>query len=217
MNFRLQDHSFFRPAVLIFALFTILQLITGSILYVQKIGIGPSGALEYYQGSNAMLAKYPENQDHFRNPATFEGLLKTAVSHCLAYGLFAFLLLHLLRSLLADGAARSGAEWLGVVVYFAAGLDIASGFVIAYGPWWLAFARTAIFAFFVGSTASVAFWILYLVTIHSPARYQWGEDGREVAYPRVSEDLKNPLQNKIPVHHRSEHGRKKEREEKKNI
>ena len=180
MSFRLQDHAFFRPAVLVFSIFTLAQLITGGILYVEKIGLHPAGALEYYQGSERMLESYPERPDRFRNPATFDGLLKIAVSHSLAYGFFAFLLLHLLRSLLPDGPRRKPAEILGIMVYSTALLDILSGFFIAYGPEELTYARTPIFAAFVGSTAACAFWLIRISLTRYPEKYDWGTDGRTV-------------------------------------
>ncbi|MCB1170895.1 MAG: hypothetical protein KDK25_11190 [Leptospiraceae bacterium] len=194
MSFRLQDHAFFRPAVLVFSLFTLAQLITGSILYVEKIGLHPAGALEFYAGSEKMLQEYPDRPDRFRNPATFHGLLKTAVSHSLAYGLFAFLLLHLLRSLLPDGRARKPAEWLGLLVYLFAFLDILSGFLIAYGPSYMAYFRTPVFSAFVGSVSLCALWLIVLSLQASNSPYDWGSDGRrvDVAEHRKSEEGESP-------------------------
>lgn len=180
MNYRLQDHKFFRPAVLIFVIFTLAQLITGSVLYVAKIGLHPAGALEFYAGSEAMLLEYPHRPDQFRNPATFQGLLKIAVSHSLAYGLFAFLLLHLLRSMLPDGSSRQPAEWLGLAIYATAALDILSGFLVTYGPPVMAFIRTPAFAAFVGSTALCSLWLMILCLRSRPPSYEWGTDGRTV-------------------------------------
>ena len=127
-----------------------------------------------------MLEVYPERPDRFRNPATFYGLLKTAVSHSLAYGLFAFLLLHLLRSLLPDGPRRKPAEWLGIMVYSTAFLDIFSGFLVTYGPVELAYIRTPIFSAFVGSTAACAFWLIRISLTRYPEKYDWGTDGLRV-------------------------------------
>ncbi|MEQ8350516.1 MAG: hypothetical protein RH862_03475 [Leptospiraceae bacterium] len=180
MSFRLQDHQFFKPAVLVFSVFTLAQLVSGSILYVEKIGLHPAGSVEFYSGSERMIELYPDRPDRFRNPATFEGLLKTAVSHSLAYGLFVFLLIHLLRSLLPDGPARKPAEWLGNLMYTSALLDILSGFAVTYGPLFFAYLRTSIFAAFVGSTTLCALWLIHLVLSRKPEKYDWGSDGLRV-------------------------------------
>jgi hypothetical protein len=175
------DHSFFRPAVIVFSLFTLAQLITGSVLYVEKIGIHPAGSLEFYGGSERMLEKWPDRPDRFRNPATFEGLTKTAVSHSLAYGLFAFLLLHLLRSLIPVSADRGAVDILGIVIYATGALDILIAFAIAYGPDFMAYLRTPIFAGFVGTTSLCAIWLIKMALGNRPDRYKWGDTGKEVA------------------------------------
>lgn len=195
MSFRLQDHSFFKPAVVVFSLFTLAQLATGSVLYIEKIGLHPAGALEFYAGSEKMLEVYPDRPDGFRNPATLHGLLKVAVSHSLAYGLFAFLLVHLLRSILPDGYRRKPADWLGVLVYSTAFLDILSGFLVTYGPAYFSYIRTPLFAAFVGSTALCCVWLMVLAFTGGPEPYDWGDDGRQVDVKSHEERVRKAAKN----------------------
>lgn len=134
MKPELPEHSALRPAVIFFVVFVFLQLVSGALLYAEHIGFAPAAVLEYYRGSEAMLARYPEAADNFRPAKTPIGLIKIALGHLLAYGVQIFILAHWLRSL---GQGRPGAstrEGLALAMYLTALADVSIAFPIAFGP-----------------------------------------------------------------------------------
>src|SRR6185436_7586427 len=106
-------HRFFRPVVLVFSFFTLLQLGSGALLYGMKIGFHPAQTIEFYKGSEAAVALYPSHPDRFVSARTFTGMAKGAVGHCAAYGLLCFAIMHLLRSLTARTLWMARADALG--------------------------------------------------------------------------------------------------------
>ncbi len=142
------DHRYFRPLLMFFMIFVVLQLGTGFALYAWKIGLHPASTLEYYLGSERMLETYPDRPDRFLQARTFEGLLKIAVGHLAAYGLTVFLLTHLVRSL--SGRPAAWLEYLCAAYYVTAGLEIFSGFVVWSIPYAGPLFRTLIFLLFEG-------------------------------------------------------------------
>ncbi len=142
------DHARFKPAILVFALFVLLQFGTGVLLYVNKIGLHPADTLEYYVGSEAMLKVYPGRPDRFKQPRTFMGLAKFAMAHFAAFGIICFILAHLLRSLGKAVDKLPLADGISLALFALALLDVLSGFLVRYGPPWTAHARIGVFALF---------------------------------------------------------------------
>ena len=130
-----------------FAVFVLFQFTTGAILYAVKIGPYPADALEFYAGSEAMRVRYPDRPDRFHRPRSLEGLLKFSVGHIAAFALIAFLCGHLLRSL-TPRKRRRAMEWLSLVLFATAVLDVAACFLVAFGPAWTRFLRLGAFLAF---------------------------------------------------------------------
>lgn len=82
----------------IFLGYFFLQLLSAALLFGWKQGFAPSSVYEYYQGSEAMLKRYPDATDRFLQARSLEGILKAGLAHFAVYGLSAFTLVHLLRS-----------------------------------------------------------------------------------------------------------------------
>lgn len=91
-------HAEFRPILLGYALFVIVQFATGIALYWVKAGPSAADAFEYYRGSEAALLRYPDRVDRFLPARTAAGILKTQAPHTIAFGALFFILLHLVRS-----------------------------------------------------------------------------------------------------------------------
>lgn len=130
------DHAALRPALLFFLLLIALEFASGALLYYWKIGFASANVFEYYHGSEAALQRYPDRPDRFLEPRTMSGLLKIALGHLLAYGAAVLALTHFARSL--RGSMASWLDVLSGVFFFAALLEIASGFLVRFAdfpPW----------------------------------------------------------------------------------
>ncbi len=110
--------------IIYFALFVILQMLTGTFMFFYKIGYKPSMWYEYYYGSEEMLKYYPLEKDNFKEPLTFEGRLKVLYSHTLAYGILIFSLTHLIRSLILNLDSRKYINILILLLFSIAFLEI---------------------------------------------------------------------------------------------
>ncbi len=73
-------------AVAYFLFFSLLLLISGTMLFEHKIGFSADEITTYYLGSS----------EQFINPKTYSGILKTALPHIVAFGIFFMVLLHFL-------------------------------------------------------------------------------------------------------------------------
>lgn len=110
--------------IIYFALFVILQMLTGTFMFFYKIGYKPSMWYEYYYGSEEMLKYYPLEKDNFKEPLTFEGRLKVLYSHTLAYGIIIFSLTHLIRSLILNSDSRKYVNIFILLLFAVAFLEI---------------------------------------------------------------------------------------------
>ncbi len=127
------DHSALRPALLFFLLLVALEFASGALLYYWKIGFASANVFEYYHGSEAALARYPDRPDRFLEPRTLLGLTKIALGHLLAYGVATLALAHFARSL--AGRPPRWLDWLCALFFFAALLEIAAGFLVRFADW----------------------------------------------------------------------------------
>jgi hypothetical protein len=92
-------HAEFRPIVLGYALFVIIQFLTGAGTYWLKAGPTAADAYEYHRGSEAALKRFPDRPDRFLPEKTAAGVLKTQAPHTIAFAALFFILVHLIRSL----------------------------------------------------------------------------------------------------------------------
>ncbi|MBL8019394.1 MAG: hypothetical protein JNM27_06995 [Leptospirales bacterium] len=92
-------HANFKPAILLFGLFVILQFTSGVTMYSLRAGISYADTLEYYFGSEEAGRRFPGREDRFIEPKTLAGIAKSQTPHSIAFGLIFFILAHLVRSL----------------------------------------------------------------------------------------------------------------------
>lgn len=162
------DHAALRPALFFFLLLIALEFASGALLYYWKIGFASANVFEYYHGSEAALARYPDRPDRFLEPRSFAGLLKIALGHLLAYGAAVLALTHFARSL--NERPSRALDVLAAVFFFAAFMEIAAGFLVRFAGWppWF---RTGAFILF---QALGWFFIVYVAqrALRTPGRAQ---------------------------------------------
>ncbi len=78
--------------------FIFIQIVSGTAIFLSKIGYQPSMWYEYYYGSEE-ASQYFSNIKSFKEPLTIQGRIKVLYSHFFGYGIFIFFITHLLRSL----------------------------------------------------------------------------------------------------------------------
>jgi len=140
-------HQSYRLAVIYFTLFGLLLLMSGAILFVEKLGMSYESISLFYLGSEAQ----------FTQPKSTFGLLETALPHLGAMGLFVFVIGHFL--LFTPKKEKARAIVPVVLLFIAALLDIISGFIIIQG--WTFFIWIKLVSFF--SLQIIGLYLLFLV------------------------------------------------------
>ena len=74
----------YRHAIFYFLLFSLLLLLSGALIFVEKIGWSIHDVIHYYLG----------DPNSFVVAKSFEGMAKIILPHIFAFGLFAMVLLH---------------------------------------------------------------------------------------------------------------------------
>lgn len=154
-----KDQRFWKVILITFYVFSFLQLLSGTYLFFEKIGWHPADIVEYYHGSEAMLAQFPGRPDRFKNPASWEGRLETVFAHAIAYSVLVLGLTHLLRSSVKGG--RRFYDVVAFVFFASAGADLGLDFGILLAPWWVAPLKLPAFLLFVSS----GFLTLFLLSL----------------------------------------------------
>jgi hypothetical protein len=146
-------HSAYRTAIGYFALFGLLLLGSGAVLFFSKIGFSPEAMTLYYLGNDESAGK------------SAYGLLETAVPHLGAMGLFIMVLGHFM--LFAPNKAKRKAIKLTVTLLIAAAFDIISGPMIAAGYTFWVWIKLGAFATLLLLGVLLALFILYFSFWHS--------------------------------------------------
>lgn len=154
-----KDQRFWKGILVTFYLLSFLQLVSGTYLFFEKIGWHPADIVEYYHGSETMLAHFPDRPDRFKNPASWEGRLETVFAHAIAYSVIVLGLTHLLRSSVQAGQHRH--DLLSFVFFAAAAIDLGLDFGILAAPWWVAPFKLPSFLLFVGSGFLTLFLLVF--------------------------------------------------------
>lgn len=140
-----------------FSLCSLLMLGLGLIVFIQKTELAPAHVIEKALGSKIMLQHYPENIDGFRNGRSIAGTLKITWPHCIAFSIFGFVCLHLIRSI--QGSNR-WFRWGSGLFFSTALLELASpAFFYAVHPILAAYARLAVLAFFWAMAVLLPLWL----------------------------------------------------------
>jgi len=154
--------------VVLYALYVAALWVTNALLYFDKMGLTPGSVLEYYRG----------NEEKFRQPRSFQGLLEVSHFHLFAMGMLLLVLTHLMLFVpLADRAKA----WLIAVPFLAGALDEGAGWLVRYGHPAFAWAKIAGFLLLQGSLALLVGLSLWAVFRGSGGNYSGlGDDGLEV-------------------------------------
>ena len=151
-------HQSYRFAIAYFAIFGALLLISGAVLFVNKLGFSYESVALFYLG----------NATQFIQPKSSYGLLETALPHLGAMGLFVFVVGHFL--LFASKKQKSNAVKPVITLFIVALLDIISGFLIIEG--WAFFVWVKIVAFLLLQLVGLyLLFILFQSTISSISQY----------------------------------------------
>lgn len=143
----------FRPLLTGYALFVVVQFLSGSALYYLRVGPAPADAFEYYRGSEAAMERFPDRPDRFLPEKTMTGILKTQTPHTIAFGTLFFILVHLVRSL--GAAARVVGPAAGLFAFFAA-LDFLFPFLMLTGIELFYFLRFPVILLFAVAGSALA-------------------------------------------------------------
>ncbi len=111
----------YRQAIAYFALFGVLLLASGMVLFFSKIGFSYEAVQSYYLGNEAL----------YINPKSSYGLLEVAFPHLGAMGLFIMVTGHFL--LFSDKRRKRQAKKVATALFVVAFLEIFSGFLIVEG------------------------------------------------------------------------------------
>lgn len=126
---------FFIGLIAVSSLLFAVQLATGIWLFAVKLGMSPGALTRFYLGDPAA----------FIAPRTVDGLLETAVPHCVAMGVSALAFAHFLPF---SGVSDRRAKGVALALFAAAAGEIVTPFLIlAVSPLfvWLKIAAFAIF------------------------------------------------------------------------
>lgn len=114
-----QPHTTARLVMIWFYGYFLLHWLTGTLMFVGKLGFSYDGIVRYYLG----------DPEQFINPRSFAGLLEVTHFHLFAMGIFFVVVAHLLlHAPLADGVRRLLIGTLAVTLL----LDIAAGWLVRY-------------------------------------------------------------------------------------
>lgn len=137
-------HRAYKGAVLYFALFSILLLISAFMLFEQKIGFSVGAVLNYYQGSSEL----------YISPKSISGILKIILPHIFLFGLFGMLLLHFVFF------TKRASTPLLVLYFITASLELFSPFLIVSGYEFFAYLKLGSF-FLLELLILYILWILF--------------------------------------------------------
>ncbi len=147
------NRQFTRLSLLLSLLIVSIFWFTNILLFAAKMGFSYQSILEYYLG----------NEEIFRTPVSYMGLLETTHAHLFAYAILLLLLNHLLAF------ANISPCWktVGIVFTYGSGmLDIASGWLIVYvAP---AFAWVKLLAFLTLQLSLAVVIVLVLMSVLRP-------------------------------------------------
>ncbi len=152
-------HQSYRFAIAYFAIFGMLLLLSGTLLFISKLGLSYESVSLFYLG----------NPEKFIMAKSSYGLLEIALPHLGAMGLFIFVTGHFL--LFSSKKEKQKAILPVIVLFIAALLDIASGFMIIKG--WTFFVGVKIIAFLSLQLIGLyLLWVLFSLTFKGIQKYR---------------------------------------------
>ena len=138
----------YKLSVFYFLLFSLLLLVSSTLLFEHKIGFSIENITTYYLG----------NEENFTSAKTLSGILKTLLPHIFAFGLFLMVLLHFL--VFTNKRGTQATKILIYLLFSSAFIEIFSPFFIIFGL--ETFAYLKIFSFILLETLTLyGVWLLF--------------------------------------------------------
>ena len=128
--------------VVLYSLYVALLWVSNALLYFHKMSLDPASVVLYYLG----------DEETFRSPRTYQGLLEISHFHLFAMGMLLLVLTHLM---LFVPLANRVKAWLIVLPFAAALLDEGSGWLVRFVHPGFAVAKVAGFLLLQGSLAAL--------------------------------------------------------------
>ncbi len=144
----------YKYAIAYFLGFSFLLVLSGALLFEDKIGFSVRGVLDYYQG----------NEDRFMVEKSALGLMKIILPHIFAFALFSMVILHFLIFTKYRNTQKT--IFLVYLVFITALLELSTPFLIINGLDFFAYVKLASFFLFEGLVIYVSFLLFLSVFKH---------------------------------------------------
>lgn len=138
----------YKYSILYFLAFSLLLIISGTMLFEHKIGFSPQSVNEYYMG----------NSQEYIPAKTPSGILKIVLPHIFAFGLFTMVILHFLVFTKERNSFKS--RLLIYLTFISAFLEISTPFLIIGGVEFFAYFKIISFVLFE-SLILYSAWLLF--------------------------------------------------------
>jgi hypothetical protein len=135
--------------------------LTNALLYFSKMGLTPGSVVLYYLG----------NEELYRSPRTYQGLLEVSHFHLFAMGMLLLVLTHLVLFVPLRGRTKM---WLITLPFAAALLDEGSGWLVLFVSPHFAWLKIAGFLGLQASLAALVILSLWAVFVGSQRNYSGG-------------------------------------------
>lgn len=144
----------YKYSILYFLVFSLLLILSGTLLFEEKIGFSIAGILNYYLG----------NEETFTQPKSALSILKTVLPHIFAFGLFCMVILHFL--IFTKNRNTKKAKILIYLIFITSFLELATPFLIIDGYEFFAYIKLLSFFLFEGLILYIA-WLLFSSIVKS--------------------------------------------------
>ena len=147
-----------RTIVVLYVLYVGGLWVTNGALYFNKMGLTPSSVVEYYLG----------NEETFRQPRTYQGLLEVSHFHLFAMGMLLLVLTHLMLFV----PVGNGTKLTLIVLPFVAALvDEGGGWLVRFAHPAFAWLKIAGFLLLQGSLLALMVISLWAIFVGSSENY----------------------------------------------
>lgn len=146
------DHNrLLQVVVVLYCFFVILLWLTNAMLYFESMGLTTASVVDHYLG----------NEEEFRSPRSYRGMVELAHFHLFAMGMLMMVLTHL--ALFVPVSTRFKIALI-VVPFFSAFASEGAGWLVRYGGAGFAWTKIAGFLLLQGSLAllvGIALWSVF--------------------------------------------------------
>lgn len=144
--------------VVLYCIYVLGLWLTNALLYFSKMGLTPGSVVLYYLG----------NEELYRSPRTYQGLLEVSHFHLFAMGMLLLVLTHLVLFVPLRGHTKA---WLIALPFAAALLDEGSGWLVRFASPHFAWLKIAGFLTLQASLLALVGLSLWAVFVGSQRNY----------------------------------------------